>query len=461
METVSDAFASQSASSGATHAVPVVPTMQDQLGDDQVATAGDPRTSSHRRGSARKPGRPKGSWKPKPPCPVANPQTKIRAPRADKGKRRVLKGLRAEVDQAVADSVEKQTRERFSALQASGCHRVGPLIPPPDGVKETLPPEIRRLIVQLNAERHGPTAVARYVKQATGFDITPQATEYYDPTKRGSEGLAAEWRELFYETRQRYEAEIGNINLSSKAFRLTKLNEMLEEVTNQEQVDHPLAMKLIEQGAKESGDFWSKVPPQSGVKSVLLAQPVHSPETVLSLKPLDFQERFLNWVKRQPREVGMAHVFNFRNAVREGPAAVSNYWAQMALQLAQEPAPAPNDPTYETQKEDSSMAPHEKMAQFLQRLQNVFLPQAEAGQLDYRVLDPFPDVVLQHVLPDAVLERVAPEELERRLKKRRQEASTNADGPKSAGGNAEDGNAEESGQIAMNTATHSREEAEE
>lgn len=115
--------------------------------------------------------------------------------------------------------------------------------------------EARTFVVQSLAMFDPPSVVAKAVKQEFGIDITPQAMEFYDPTKRMGAKLGEKWTLLFHETRKDFIEDTAKIGISHRATRLRTLQRLAERAEGQGNIG--LAAQLLEQAAKESGDAYS------------------------------------------------------------------------------------------------------------------------------------------------------------------------------------------------------------
>lgn len=116
--------------------------------------------------------------------------------------------------------------------------------------------EQKRFIVESLAAYCPPSEVARALKQRDGFQMSPQAIECYDPTKRAGRGLSEEWREVFDRARMKYIEQIGNIGIAHRVYRLEKLDEAVHEL--RERGAYMQMMKLLEIAAKEMGGYYHK-----------------------------------------------------------------------------------------------------------------------------------------------------------------------------------------------------------
>lgn len=115
--------------------------------------------------------------------------------------------------------------------------------------------EQQTFVVQGVACFDTPKTVADALKVAFGVEISPQAVEKYDPTKRAGAALSAQWRAVFEESRKAFLDDTASIAIANRAVRLRMLQRMAEKA--EERKNYPLAAQLIEQAAKECGDAYS------------------------------------------------------------------------------------------------------------------------------------------------------------------------------------------------------------
>lgn len=115
--------------------------------------------------------------------------------------------------------------------------------------------EVKAFIVQSLACFDTPSTVVESVKKEYGLTITRQQVESHDPTKANGKGLADKWKELFKETRARFQTEITDIPIANKAYRLRTLDRMMAKAESMKNM--ALAATLIEQAAKECGDAYT------------------------------------------------------------------------------------------------------------------------------------------------------------------------------------------------------------
>ena len=113
--------------------------------------------------------------------------------------------------------------------------------------------EIKAFIVQALACFDSPSQVATAVRDGFGVVVSRQQVETHDPTRKSSKGLAKRWVTLFNDTRDSFRSEVVKEPIANRAVRLRALGRMLEEAEASGNL--VLAMKLLEQAARECGDM--------------------------------------------------------------------------------------------------------------------------------------------------------------------------------------------------------------
>ena len=119
----------------------------------------------------------------------------------------------------------------------------------------TLNEAAKRFIVQALACYDTPTQVSEAVKDEFGIEVPRNQVGQYDPTKASGASLAKKWRELFYETRERFRKEVAEIPIADQAYRLRQLHRMAQEAMRRKNI--VLAASLLEQAAKEQGGMFT------------------------------------------------------------------------------------------------------------------------------------------------------------------------------------------------------------
>jgi hypothetical protein len=110
---------------------------------------------------------------------------------------------------------------------------------------------IMHIVIEL-ACFDSPAPVAATVKEKLGVHLSRQRIEAYHPERAAGARLGTKWRTVFYNTRARLLAELDNIPLACRSYRLR----VLERVAGQaeEMGNLQLAARIIEQAAREASD---------------------------------------------------------------------------------------------------------------------------------------------------------------------------------------------------------------
>jgi hypothetical protein len=123
----------------------------------------------------------------------------------------------------------------------------------------------KRFIVECLACFQSPTHAAKSFKEEYGIEITRMLVQKHDPTKVSGIALSKQLRELFYETREKYRANVDDIPIANQAYRLTSLNKLHELAVSKNNA--MLAAQLLEQGAKEIGGAYTNTRKLEGGKT--------------------------------------------------------------------------------------------------------------------------------------------------------------------------------------------------
>jgi hypothetical protein len=115
--------------------------------------------------------------------------------------------------------------------------------------------EMQTFVVQALACFDSPSQVSKAVKEEFGVDITPQAIEAYDPTKRAGREVAKRWRDLFEHSRKKFLEDTASIGIANRAVRLRTLDRMARKAENMGAL--ALVAQFNEQAAKEVGDCYT------------------------------------------------------------------------------------------------------------------------------------------------------------------------------------------------------------
>ena len=88
---------------------------------------------------------------------------------------------------------------------------------------------VKIFIVQSLACFDTPQQVADAVQQRFGIEIDRRQCEGYDPTKFSGRNLSKKLKDLFTRTRKDFRANIEDIAIANKAFRLKELQGMYDD----------------------------------------------------------------------------------------------------------------------------------------------------------------------------------------------------------------------------------------
>lgn len=114
--------------------------------------------------------------------------------------------------------------------------------------------EVKAFIVQALACFDTPSQVCQAVKEQYGIEVSRQLCERYDPTKYSGRDLGQKWKTFFEECRKRFREETVDIPIANRAFRLRAMNRFVEKAESMKNIG--LAMQILEQAAKETGDIY-------------------------------------------------------------------------------------------------------------------------------------------------------------------------------------------------------------
>lgn len=146
--------------------------------------------------------------------------------------------------------------------------------------------EHRAFIVQRVACYDSPREVADAVKEEYGIEITPQAVEVYDPTKRAGRGVAKTWRELFETTRAAFLKNVtDHVPEANKAVRIRMLANSARAL--KARGNHLGAAEMLERIAKELGNVHSNRRELTGADGKPIAMDVEYKD--LSIEQIDAQ----------------------------------------------------------------------------------------------------------------------------------------------------------------------------
>lgn len=118
----------------------------------------------------------------------------------------------------------------------------------------SLPTEVKLFILTELACFETPQTVATSVKERFGLVLSRQRIEAWHPERVAGARLDTKWREMFYSTRARLLAELDNIPIACRSYRLRQLERIAHKA--EEMGNLPLVMQMIKQAACEVGNMY-------------------------------------------------------------------------------------------------------------------------------------------------------------------------------------------------------------
>lgn len=111
---------------------------------------------------------------------------------------------------------------------------------------------VKIFIVQALACRDTPQEVADLVKQEFGIITDRMQCASYDPTKAAGRNLSKKFRDLFEETRKKFDEGLIDIPIANKHYRMKQYDKLLNKTKNT-----VMALRIMEQAAKDSGGLFT------------------------------------------------------------------------------------------------------------------------------------------------------------------------------------------------------------
>ncbi|WOE40713.1 DUF2280 domain-containing protein [Acinetobacter chinensis] len=105
---------------------------------------------------------------------------------------------------------------------------------------------VKIFIVQALACRDTPQEVAELVKQEFGVEITRSQCQAYDPTKYSGRNLSKKFKDLFNETRKKFDDGLIDIPIANKFYRLKEIQKMYDD-SGKNKVTKQKLLKLAHQ----------------------------------------------------------------------------------------------------------------------------------------------------------------------------------------------------------------------
>lgn len=113
--------------------------------------------------------------------------------------------------------------------------------------------QMKRRIVEHLACFHSPAEAASLIKEEFGTSLTARHVRAYDPTSYQF-AAAQKWQDYHAEVRARFRTEVSDVPISGRTYRLRRLQEAFDVACERQNI--VLAAKILEQAAKEMGDWY-------------------------------------------------------------------------------------------------------------------------------------------------------------------------------------------------------------
>lgn len=129
---------------------------------------------------------------------------------------------------------------------------------------------VKIFIVQALACRDTPQEVAELVKQEFGVITDRMQCASYDPTKAAGRNLSKKFKDLFEETRKKFDEGLIDIPIANKHYRMKQYDKLLNKTKNT-----VTALKIMEQAAKDSGGQFTNRTEHTGKDGTPLNPPAN------------------------------------------------------------------------------------------------------------------------------------------------------------------------------------------
>ena len=156
---------------------------------------------------------------------------------------------------------------------------------------------VKIFIVQSLACFETPQQVADSVEETYKIKIDRKQCHSYDPTKYAGRNLSKKLKDLFYETRKKFQENILDIPIANKAFRLKELQNMYEDSGRNKRAKQ----NLLKQAFQETD---GRVSPQeiTGANGGTIkteteqkqTQPTYTPDELANMTPQELSRLVIN-----------------------------------------------------------------------------------------------------------------------------------------------------------------------
>ena len=144
--------------------------------------------------------------------------------------------------------------------------------------------DVKLFIVQALACFDAPSQVQDQVKQAFRLTVSLQQLSAYDPNTVAGKRMSDKLKAVFYETREAFKKDTGEIAIANQTYRLRVLNRLL--IKAESSGNASMAAQLLEQAAKESGGSFTNRRELTGAKG----GPIQAATQTTTMSPEQFRE---------------------------------------------------------------------------------------------------------------------------------------------------------------------------
>lgn len=124
----------------------------------------------------------------------------------------------------------------------------------PGSREPKLTEEAKVFLVGMHATfRTNPEIIAA-IREEFGVTITEEAVYWYKPSRPG---CPKRWRDLAAKLREEWNARVGEAAIANLAWRQEQRQKLAEKQLNADRVNAPLALKILEDGAKDQGGLFT------------------------------------------------------------------------------------------------------------------------------------------------------------------------------------------------------------
>ncbi|MEQ1143726.1 DUF2280 domain-containing protein [Acinetobacter soli] len=156
---------------------------------------------------------------------------------------------------------------------------------------------VKIFIVQSLACFETPQQVADSVEETYNIKIDRKQCHSYDPTKYAGRNLSKKLKDLFYETRKKFQENILDIPIANKAFRLKEIQNMYDDAGKNKRIKQNLLKQAFQETdgrvirQEVTGANGGAIKTESEQKQTL---PTYTPEDLAKLTPQELSRLAIN-----------------------------------------------------------------------------------------------------------------------------------------------------------------------